>query len=90
MVAPEPTVSAPSATLSPSEQPMQEKVPSPVKSSPVETKKDEVNLFDDFNIQSEPTQVNNQSEVPTTNGGANLLDEFDLLGGGGERNLFKK
>ena len=89
MVAPEPTVSAPSATLLPSEQPTQEKVPSPVKSSPVETK-NEVNLFDDFNIQSEPTQVNNQSEVPTTNGGANLLDEFDLLGGGGERNLFKK
>ena len=83
MVAPE----SKSATLSPSEQPTQEKVPTPVKSA--ETK-NEVNLFDDFNIQSEPTQVNNQSEVPTTNGGANLLDEFDLLGGGGERNLFKK
>lgn len=83
VVAPEPKVSAPSATLSPSEQPTQEKVPTPVKSAPVETK-NEMNLFDDFNIQSEPTQVNNQSEVPTTNGGANLLDEFDLLGGGGE------
>ena len=60
-----------------------------MKSAPVE-KKNEVNLFDDFNIQSEPTKVNNQSEVPTTNGGTNLLDEFHLLGGGGERNLFKK
>ena len=89
MVAPEPSVPTSATTLSPSEQPTQEKVPTPVKSAPVETK-NEVNLFDDFNIQSEPTKVNNQSEVPTTNGGTNLLDEFDLLGGGGERNLFKK
>ena len=66
-------------------------MPTPVNNVPVEeTKSEPVNLFDDFNIQSEPTKVNNQSEVPTTNGGANLLDEFDLLGGGGERNLFKK
>ena len=36
VVAPEPKVSAPSATLSPSEQPTQEKVPTPVKSAPVE------------------------------------------------------
>ena len=69
----------------------EENVPTPVNNVPVEeTKNESVNLFDDFNIQSEPTKVNNQSEVPTTNGGANLLDEFDLLGGGGERNLFKK
>ena len=73
-----------------SEQPSQEEnVPTPVNNVPVEETKS-VNLFDDFNIQSETTKVNNQSEVPTTNGGANLLDEFDLLGGGGERNLFKK
>ena len=87
-MAPETSVPTPATTLSPSEKPTQEKVPTPVKSAPVETK-NEMNLFDDFNIQSEPTKVNNQSEVPTTNGGTNLLDEFDLLGGGGERNLFR-
>ena len=59
-------------------------MPTPVKSAPVETK-NEMNLFDDFNIQSEPTKVNSQSEVPTTNGGTNLLDEFHLLGGDGEK-----
>ena len=87
--APAPTI--PTPTASPSnqpEQPTQENVPTPVNNAPVATNNENVNLFDDFNTQSEPTKMNNQPEVPTTNGGANLLDEFDLLGGG--RNLFKK
>jgi len=81
--APAPTI--PTPTASPSnqpEQPTQENAPTPVNNAPVATNNENVNLFDDFNTQSEPTKMNNQPEVPTTNGGANLLDEFDLLGGG--------